>query len=256
MQGTSDLESVTIRAMTRQPRPRHAGIVLAAGSGTRVGDSRNKVFLPLAGRRIVTRSLELFERIPGIDRLVLAVRAEDFDLAGEILASDLPFSRVDLVIGGATRHESEYKALGVLAGEIRREEIDIVLIHDAARPLTPVSVIRDVLDAAKRTGAAVPAVPLDDVAELHDGTGVVSGSRPSTLVGVQTPQAFWAGSLLDAHEAAAREGFTGTDTAACVERYGNLSVCTVPGHSTNLKVTYANDLFVAERLLAQSGHAL
>jgi 2-C-methyl-D-erythritol 4-phosphate cytidylyltransferase len=241
--------------MTRRPRARHAGIVLAAGSGTRVGDSRNKVFLPLAGRRIVTRSLELLERIPDVDRLVLAVRTADLELAREVVESDLPFARVDLVEGGATRHESEYAALCALADEIRREEIDVVLIHDAARPLTPVSVIRDVLAAAKRTGAAVPAVPLHDVAEVQEAD-IVCGSRPNTLVGVQTPQAFWAGSLLDAYEAAAREGFTGTDTAACVERYGNLSVCTVAGHSTNLKVTYANDLFVAERLLAESGHAL
>jgi 2-C-methyl-D-erythritol 4-phosphate cytidylyltransferase len=241
--------------MTRQARARHAGIVLAAGSGTRVGDSRNKVFLPLAGRRIVTRSLELFERIPGIGRLVLAVRAEDLELAREVLAAELPLARVDLVVGGATRHESEYRALTFLAEEIRREEIDIVLIHDAARPLTPVTVIRDVLAAAKRSGAAVPALPLQGVAEVGEA-GLVHGTRPSALVGVQTPQGFWAATLLEAYEAAAREGFTGTDTAACVERYGNLSVSTVPGHSTNLKVTYANDLFVAERLLAEAGHAL
>jgi len=241
--------------MRRGSRRYHAGIVLAAGSGTRVGDSRNKVYLPLAGKRIVTRSLELFERIPDVGRLVLAVRAADLDLAREVLDDELPFTRVELVVGGETRHESEYRALSVLADEIRRERIDVVLIHDAARPLTPVAVIRDVLAAARRTGAAVPAVPLTDVAEVKD-SGVVSGARPTALVGIQTPQAFWAGSLLDAYEAAAREGFTGTDTAACVERYGNLSVCTVPGHPTNLKVTYANDLFVAERLLAESGHAL
>ncbi len=189
--------------MRRGSRRYHAGIVLAAGSGTRVGDSRNKVYLPLAGKRIVTRSLELFERIPDVGRLVLAVRAADLDLAREVLDDELPFTRVELVVGGETRHESEYRALSVLADEIRRERIDVVLIHDAARPLTPVAVIRDVLAAARRTGAAVPAVPLTDVAEVKD-SGVVSGARPTALVGIQTPQAFWAGSLLDAYEAAAR----------------------------------------------------
>jgi 2-C-methyl-D-erythritol 4-phosphate cytidylyltransferase len=241
--------------MRRLPHALHAGIVLAAGTGTRVGDSRNKVFLPLAGRRIVTWSLELLDRVPNLGRLVLAVRAEDLELAREVLAAELPFVPVDLVVGGATRHESEYRALCHLAEEIRRGEIDIVLIHDAARPLTPPAVVDQVLAAAQRCGAAVPAIPLEDVAEV-DEAGLVADAGHEALVRIQTPQGFWAGPLLDAHEAAARDGFTGTDTAACVERYGSLGVCTVPGHPSNLKVTYAEDLFVAERLLALSGRDL
>jgi 2-C-methyl-D-erythritol 4-phosphate cytidylyltransferase len=233
----------------------HAGIVLAAGSGTRVGNSRNKVYLPLAGRRIVTWSLELFGRIPGIGRLVLVVRDEDRELAGEILERELPGVPVDLVTGGETRHESEYRALLHLAEEIRRGEIDVVLVHDAARPLTPVQIVEEVLATAIRTGSAIPALPLEDAAGV-DEAGRMSGAGRGDMVRVQTPQAFRSGPLLAAYAAAAADGFAGTDTASCVERYEGLSVHVVPGDPRNIKVTYADDLLTAELVLAASGYEL
>jgi 2-C-methyl-D-erythritol 4-phosphate cytidylyltransferase len=231
----------------------HAGIVLAAGAGTRVGNSRNKVYLPLAGRRLVTWSLELFREIPGIGRLVLAVRHCDRGLAEEILDRELPGVPVDLVIGGETRQESEYRALLHLAGEIRRGEIDIVLVHDAARPLAPVKVVEEVLATAMRTGGAIPALPVEDVVGV-DRAGRISHAGRTGLVRVQTPQAFRSGPLLAAYEAAAVEGFAGTDTASCVERYERLPVQVVPGDPRNIKVTFADDLFTAELLLAASGY--
>jgi 2-C-methyl-D-erythritol 4-phosphate cytidylyltransferase len=233
----------------------HAGIVLAAGSGTRVGNSRNKVYLPLAGRRIVTWSLELFGKIPGIGRLVLVVRDEDRELAGEVLERELPGVPVDLVTGGETRHESEYRALLHLAEEIRRGEIDVVLVHDAARPLTPVQIVEEVLATAIRTGSAIPALPLEDAAGV-DEAGRMSGAGRGDMVRVQTPQAFRSGPLLAAYAAAAADGFAGTDTASCVERYEGLSVHVVPGDPRNIKVTYADDLLTAELVLAASGYEL
>jgi 2-C-methyl-D-erythritol 4-phosphate cytidylyltransferase len=234
--------------MTRPPGVTHAGVVLAAGAGTRVRDSRNKVYLPLAGRRILTWSLELFRRVSGIGRLVLVVRTDEVRLAHEVLEEELPGVPVDVVVGGATRHESEYRALLHLADDIRNGTIDIVLMHDGARPLTPVSVLEEVLATALRTGAAVPGLPLEGVLEI-DEAGTSYRPVRDGLVSVQTPQAFRGGPLLAAHEAAAREGFAGTDTAECVERYGNVPIHIVSGHPRNLKVTYANDLFIAERLL-------
>jgi 2-C-methyl-D-erythritol 4-phosphate cytidylyltransferase len=233
----------------------HAGIVLAAGSGTRVGTSRNKVYLPLAGRRIVTWSLELFRRIPGIGRLLLVVRDDDLELAGEILDRELPGVPVDLVTGGETRHESEYRGLLHLADEIRRGEIDVVLVHDAARPLAPVRIVEEVLAAAVRTGGAIPALPLEDAVGV-DEAGRMSHARRTDMVRVQTPQAFRSGPLLAAYQAAAVDGFTGTDTASCVERYGGTPVHVVAGDPRNIKVTYADDLFTAELILATSGYEL
>jgi 2-C-methyl-D-erythritol 4-phosphate cytidylyltransferase len=231
----------------------HAGIVLAAGAGTRVGNSRNKVYLPLGGRRIVTWSLELFRQVPGIGRLVLVVRDGDLELATEVLDREFPDVPVDVVTGGETRHESEYRALLHLADEIRRGEIDIVLMHDAARPLTPVKVVEEVLAMAVRTGGAIPALPLEDVAGV-DEAGRISEPDRTDLIRVQTPQAFRSAQLLAAYEAAASDGFDGTDTASCVERYGGVPVHVVAGDPRNLKVTYADDLFMAELMLAASGY--
>jgi 2-C-methyl-D-erythritol 4-phosphate cytidylyltransferase len=233
----------------------HAGIVLAAGSGTRVGNSRNKVYLPLAGRRIVTWSLELFRKIPGIGRLVLVVRDDDRELAEEVLDRELPGVPVDLVTGGQTRHESEYQAILHLADEIRQGEIDVVLVHDAARPLAPVRIVEEVLATAIRTGSAIPALPLEDVVGV-DEAGRMSHAGRTDLVRVQTPQAFKSGPLLTAYQAADVDGFTGTDTASCVERYEGLPVHVVAGDPRNIKVTYADDLFTAELILATSGYEL
>ncbi len=241
--------------VAKQPGATHAGIVLAAGSGTRVGNSRNKVYLPLAGRRIVTWSLELFRKIPGVGRLVLVVRSEDRELAEQILDRELPGVPVDLVTGGQTRHESEYRALLHLADEIRDGEIDVVLVHDAARPLAPARIVEDVLATAIRTGSAVPALPLEDAVGV-DGAGRMSHAGGAEMVRVQTPQAFRSGPLLSAYQAAAADGFAGTDTAACVERYEGVPVQVVAGDPRNIKVTYADDLFTAELILATSGYEL
>jgi 2-C-methyl-D-erythritol 4-phosphate cytidylyltransferase len=241
--------------VTRQAGATHAGIVLAAGSGTRVGNSRNKVYLPLAGRRIVTWSLELLGRIPDIGRLVLVVRDDDRELASEILERELPGVPVDLVTGGETRHESEYRALLHLADEIREGAIDVVLVHDAARPLAPARIVEEVLATAVRTGSAIPALPVDDVVGV-DEAGRVSGAERTGMVRVQTPQAFRGRPLLAAYQAAATDGYTGTDTAACVERYEGVPVQVVAGDPRNIKVTYADDLFTAELILTTSGYEL
>jgi len=236
----------------------HAGIVLAAGTGTRVGHSRNKVYLPLGGRRILIWSLAALARAPGVGRLLLAVRDKDEGLAREVLAEEVPELAVDVVVGGATRHESEYRTLLHLADEIRGGVIDVVLIHDAARPLASDEMIGRVLRAAKRGGAAVPGVPaegllgVDLAGRLASGSG---GDGSGGLVTVQTPQAFRAGPLLAAYAAAAGDGFTGSDTAACVERYTEVPVQVVPGDPGNLKVTFPDDLFIAERLLAAQTRA-
>jgi 2-C-methyl-D-erythritol 4-phosphate cytidylyltransferase len=241
--------------MATQAETTHAGIVLAAGSGTRVGNSRNKVYLPLAGRRIVTWSLEVFRKIPGIGRLVLVVRDDDRDLAAEVLDRELPGVPVDLVTGGDTRHESEYRALLHLAGEISRGEIDVVLVHDAARPLAPLRIVEEVLATAVRTGSAIPALPCEDVVGV-DEHGRMTNAGRSGMVRVQTPQAFRSGPLLSAYQAAASDGFTGTDTASCVERYEGVAVQVVSGDPRNIKVTYADDLFTAELILTTSGYQL
>jgi 2-C-methyl-D-erythritol 4-phosphate cytidylyltransferase len=221
--------------------PTAAAVVLAGGSGTRLGAEGNKVYLPLAGRPLLAWSLEAFARAPGVGRLVLVTRPADRALATEaVRAVDAP---VEVVDGGATRHDSEWSALRRLAPAIRAGELDVVAIHDGARPVVTQRLITDVVEAAREHRAAVPGVPLTGVAD-RDLTPV-----PGTLVRVQTPQAFRADLLLAAYEKADADCFTGTDTAACIERYAGVPVHCIRGDPRNVKVTYRPDLALAERLL-------
>jgi 2-C-methyl-D-erythritol 4-phosphate cytidylyltransferase len=122
----------------------------------------------------------------------------------------------------------------------------VVAIHDAARPLAPVSLWREVIEAAAAHGGAIPVVPTPRLSR-RDGRRAAPG-----LVGVQTPQAFAARELLGAYRQAARDGFVGTDTAACLERYTDVEVVGVPSTAANLKVTFPEDVRLAETLLRRS----
>lgn len=212
-----------------------AGVVLAGGSGVRMGAGMNKVYLPLAGRPLVSWSLEAFRRAPEVGVVVLVARPED-DVSG--------FSDVEVVHGGATRQESELAALRHLAGRA----VDVILLHDAARPLVSPGLISSVVRAALEHGGAVPGLPAEDVVPV---TGdVVTGPPLEAAIRVQTPQGFLAEPLIEAYEQAARENFSGTDTASCMERYSGLSVRYVPGDEHNIKITYPHDLAIAEKLLS------
>jgi 2-C-methyl-D-erythritol 4-phosphate cytidylyltransferase len=228
-----------------------AAVVLAGGSGTRIGAGSNKVYLPVAGRPIVSWSLRAFAAVPGVSRLVLVIRPADRALA-EAAAADVD-AEVELVLGGVARHDSEHQALAHLAPAILADEVDVVAIHDGARPVIDPGLVAEVLAAAEHHGGAIPGLPLDDVArdDPEHGLTAVGGA----LVRVQTPQAFRAAPLLAAYRRAARDGFTGTDTAACIEAYAGVPVHCVPGDPRNIKVTYPADLAVAERLLSAARDA-
>jgi 2-C-methyl-D-erythritol 4-phosphate cytidylyltransferase len=230
------------------PHPFAAAVVVAAGSGTRLGGTGNKAYLQLAGRPLVAWALRTCAEVPAIGRLLLVIRPQDREQAERTMRGEVP-APVELVHGGATRHESEYHALKHLRPEIRAGEIEVVAIHDGARPLAGIRLFAETLEVARRNGAAVPGIPLDDAVAADPDGGAVLPTGSHRLVRVQTPQAFRAGPLLDAYERAAADGFTGTDTAACVERYGGPAVRWVRGDPRNVKVTYPQDLMLAERLL-------
>ncbi|MFI5609711.1 2-C-methyl-D-erythritol 4-phosphate cytidylyltransferase [Amycolatopsis sp. NPDC051903] len=224
-----------------------AGVVLASGAGTRVGAALNKVYLPVAGRRVVAWSLAAFAAVAGLGVLVLVIRPEDEALAGEVLAAHP--GKIEVVTGGATRQASELNALRHLAPRIEAGTVDAVLIHDAARPLVTPALIADVLAQTREHGGAVPGLAADDVVSMA-ADGSVAARLPGAIR-VQTPQGFRAQPLLAAYEQAAAEGFLGTDTASCMERFSGLPVRWVPGGVENMKITYPHDLAVAERLLAR-----
>ncbi len=225
--------------------------MLASGSGTRVGGELNKVYLPLAGHRVVGWSLAALSRVADVGVLVLVIRPQDAALAGEVLAElDVP---VEVVPGGASRQESELMALRHLADRITAGAVDTVLIHDAARPLVTPELAGAVLRAARESGGAIPGLPREDLARVGADESVADADL-GRLVAVQTPQGYRAAPLLAAYEQACAEGFAGTDTAACMARYSDLPTLCIPGDERNMKITYPYDVAIAERLLAGHTH--
>ncbi|MGW4127246.1 IspD/TarI family cytidylyltransferase [Amycolatopsis japonica] len=231
-----------------------AAVVLASGAGTRVGAGVNKVYLPLAGRRVVSWSLAAFARVEGIEPLVLVARPEDGDLVQWVLDREIDGAQVEVVYGGQTRQESELQALRHLAERIDRGLVDTVLIHDGARPLVSPMLIAGVLHEAREHGGAIPALPAENIVAVAADGASLREVPEVPMVLAQTPQAFRAGPLLAAYEEAARQGFDGTDTSSVMERFSTLPVRWLRGEQENFKVTYARDLVVAERVLASAGY--
>jgi 2-C-methyl-D-erythritol 4-phosphate cytidylyltransferase len=219
-----------------------AVVILAAGSGTRVGGETNKVLLPLGQTAVVAWSVRAALAVDDVRRIVLVARAGEEPAVRDAVAPVLGGREALLVTGGASRHDSEWQALQVLAAEIDAGELDVVAIHDGARPLAPVELFEAVIGTARHFGGALPAAVLPGLLT----TGLVE--MDGDLVGVQTPQAFQAAPLLAAYRAAAAEGFEGTDTAACVERYAPVKVVAVPSGPLNLKITFPDDVGLANRL--------
>ncbi|MDZ5621277.1 IspD/TarI family cytidylyltransferase [Nocardioides bizhenqiangii] len=222
-----------------------AVVILAAGSGTRVGADVNKVLLPLDGIPVLAHSVRTVLGLAGVDPVVLVCRPGEEDEVAAAVGEHLGGRDVLLVPGGTTRHDSEQAALAVLASRIEAGEIDVVVIHDGARALAPASLFERVVAVAREAGGAVPTVQLTGLLARDPADRLPAGE----LVGVQTPQAFRAEPLLAAYRSARRDGFEGTDTAACMERYRpDVAIVPVPAGPGNLKITYAEDLDAASRL--------
>jgi 2-C-methyl-D-erythritol 4-phosphate cytidylyltransferase len=159
---------------------RAAAIVLAGGSGSRVGAERNKVYLPLAGRTVISWSLDVFADMPEIGPVVLVVREEDRPLDDRVVEH----SGVETVTGGASRQESELAGLRLLVSRIGTGEVDAVLIHDGARPLLTRTLAAAVLAAARSGGGAVPGLARDDLARAGPDGNTLDGPAPGGLAGV------------------------------------------------------------------------
>ncbi|WP_134766844.1 2-C-methyl-D-erythritol 4-phosphate cytidylyltransferase [Nocardioides sp. 1609] len=221
-----------------------AVVVLAAGSGTRVGAEVNKVLLPLAGVPVLAHSVRTALGLEDVVRLVVVVRAGEQAAVADALAAHLGDAEVRMVEGGETRHDSEWAALQVLRDDVEAGTVDVVAIHDGARPLASSRLFGAVVAAARTHGGAIPVVMAPT---LLGPDGAVRG-----VAGVQTPQAFRAPALLAAYERAEADGFRGTDTAACLQHHAaDVRVAAVASGPVNLKVTWPHDLGLAERLLAQ-----
>lgn len=230
---------------------RTAAILLAGGAGTRLRRSENKVYLPIGERPLLAWSLAAFQRSPIIDDIVLVIRPIDRGVARRVLHETGVAKLRGIAHGGATRHDSELAGLSSLAQDIDSGRVNLVVIHDAARPFVSSALIGRIVETARRTGGAVPALPVADTVVRTSDDGGVERLSAGSLRRVQTPQAFWARELLNAYRRADEEGFSGVDTAESVTRFSDLAIDTVEGDARNVKVTFVEDLFLAEELAAR-----
>ena len=219
-------------------------MVLAAGDGRRAGYETNKVLLPLRGRPVFVWSLLTAARLSSVVDLAVVVRPQDIELVRAALA-EAGLERVRIVLGGATRHGSEWAAIRTLAPRVDSGAVTVIAIHDAARPLAGPALFARAIATAAASGAAIPVVTQTGLAP-RDPSGELPAGR---VVAVQTPQAFAAEALLHAYRLADKEGFDGTDTAGCIERFERVPVRVIDGDIANIKVTFPEDLLLAEHLL-------
>ncbi len=215
----------------------------AAGQGRRMKVGKNKVFLEMAGLPILLRTLLKFSQVPEVGQLVLAVGESEIPDVKEMLRGVPDLKPYVITAGGSERQYSIANALKLVSAEA-----DIVLVHDAARPLVSRETIRGVIEAAGAAGAAIAAVPEKNTVKVVSGEGLVENTPPrETLWAVQTPQGFRKDILLRAYAKAEEDGFLGTDDASLVERLG-LPVKVVKSEYGNIKITTPEDLVIAEAL--------
>ncbi|RRD46751.1 2-C-methyl-D-erythritol 4-phosphate cytidylyltransferase [Tessaracoccus sp. OH4464_COT-324] len=227
--------------MTTPSKP-VAAIVVAAGSGSRLGHELPKALVPLGGIPLVVRAVQAM-RDGGAVRVVVVAPAAEFDAFAELFAGR---PEVTVVVGGAERDESVRRGLAVVG------DSPIVLVHDAARPLVPKQVVAEVIAAVQGgASAVVPVLLVADSVRRVTGAGSVAVRRDE-LRAVQTPQGFDLDTLRAAHAWVAASGLPVTDDASACEACG-VPVVLVPGHREAMKITEPFDLAVAEAVLAGKG---
>jgi len=221
-------------------------VVLAAGgAGSRMGAGQNKIFLEAGGKSILLRSMQLFEGI--IDRMVIVCRPEDEQQIRRIVSMSGVSYQVSLARGGESRQHSVLNGLKSLGAD----PDDIVLVHDAARCLTPVNVILDILESCRSKGSGVAAVPAVNTMKYADSDMyVLHTADRSDLYEIQTPQGFRFAQLYDSYIKAEKDGFVATDDASVAEHAG-VRVLLVRGSKKNIKVTEKEDLVMINALLQQ-----
>ncbi len=220
-------------------------IVLAGGSGTRMGGGRNKILLPLGGVPAIARTLQAFQ---AADLPVVLVARENDMPALRALLTEYALPVLAIVPGGDTRQASVRCGLNALPPDTR-----LVLVHDGARALVSPGLIERVLACAEARGSGVAALPVTDTVKRADSDARVLDTLPRNgLYAMQTPQGFMAKDLLLAHERAEQDGFIGTDDAALLEHIG-LPVVLCEGERNNIKLTTPADIALAEALLHKGG---
>jgi len=240
-------------------------IIPAAGLGTRMapmpGGSKgrprktapSKQFTELGGTPILIHTLRKFAAVEAVSEIWVALREseiEGFRARLKSEAKDVLKKKIELVVGGEHRQQSVESALN----KISAAADDVVLVHDAVRPLVTAEIIRNVIEAAKRYGAAIAGLPAVDtvkqVERTADGALIKATIPRAGVVMAQTPQGFRYSVIKKVFDEAAADGFLGTDEASLAERAGH-DVAVVMGSPKNIKITSPGDMELAEFYLGR-----
>jgi len=218
--------------------PKAAVIITAAGTSSRMGSGTKKEFLTLNNQSVLLLSLKPFIDSKLFSYYVIVLPKEEIGKGRNILSSIEGNSSFLYVLGGSTRQESVYK--GLL--ELIKENPDIVLIHDGARPWVTENVIKNVYNMSSQMDAAIPVVPSVNAMKSIDSSGIIITSlKREFTVAAQTPQGFNYTKILNSHKKAQMDDTTYIDDAEIYGKYAG-DVKTVPGDTANRKITYLSDL--------------
>ena len=216
-----------------------SAIIVAAGSGTRMGAGKNKVFLELLGKTILEHTVSVFESCASVSEIIVVTK--EIDEAEKVLSGYKKVKAV--VLGGNTRGESVKNGLLAASG-------DIACIHDGARALIMPADVERVILAAKEFGGAALGVKCKDTLKQADENGFISGTLDREYVyNIQTPQVFGMAAIREMYDKC-EESFT--DDCALAEKYGQ-PVKIVDGSYDNIKITTPDDLELAEKILEKRG---
>ncbi len=226
-------------------------IIPAGGSGNRLAQKADKPsapalekqFLPLAGKPIIVHTIQALFANPQVRAIILALPAYRLDYMQEEIIKKYNLHGITLVEGGKSRQESVFHALQVVP-----DACEYLLVHDAVRPCVSSDILERVIETGVKKGAAITAIAVTDTLKKKEGSIILETIDRSKLVRVQTPQVFRRTLLEQAYRHAKEQGLEGTDDASLLEAI-NLPVYTVTGSAFNIKITYPEDLAVAESFL-------
>jgi 2-C-methyl-D-erythritol 4-phosphate cytidylyltransferase len=220
-------------------------LIMAAGTGERFGAETPKQFFPLNGYPALAWSVKSFSAVDAVNRVVIVI-TPGLEKRVEQMITEHGLERVERIVpGGDTRQESVRNGIETLA-----DDVNFVLVHDAARPCVSGELIERVITALQSSGAVVPALPVVDTLIMQNGDVVDAILDRNRIAGVQTPQGFRRDLLVAAHRRAASRELRSSDDGSLVLALGE-PVKVVRGEPNNIKITHREDLTVAEAILAR-----
>ena len=222
-----------------------SAIILAGGKGKRMNSKVSKQFIEIKGKPIIYYTIKKFNENKNIDNIVVVLPKDEVDYFKENVLKKYTLKVDKIVIGGAERQDSVYNGLKSL----EQDSVDIVLIHDGARPFISDRIIEEGINYAAVYGASAPGVMPKDTIKIKNEEGFsINTPKRETLMAIQTPQVFKFNEILKCHEKIKEDKILVTDDTMVVEQYG-YNVYLYEGEYTNIKITTPEDLILGEKLI-------